>query len=66
MTPAASRKHLLKVLARLEAIEADLQQRLGDAYPRSMRTSDQKTIKALKTLLAEPGQEKPNTKDTKQ
>ena len=66
MTPAASRKHLLKVLARLEACEAELQQHCGDAYPRSTRATDQTTIKALKTLLAEPGQEKPNTKDTKQ
>ncbi|MEF9946815.1 MAG: hypothetical protein RR800_00485 [Comamonas sp.] len=54
MTPAASRKHLSKVLAKLEKREAELQQSHGDAYPRSVRTFDQKTIQALKTILAEP------------
>jgi hypothetical protein len=66
MTPAASRTHLLKALAMLEKHEAELQQRYGDSYPRSIRRFDQKTIVALKTLLAEPGQGKTHPKETSQ
>lgn len=51
MTPAAAQKHLTRVLTKMEQKEAELQERVGDAYPRSMRASDQKMIQALRAIL---------------
>lgn len=52
MRPSEARKHLAHMLGILERKEAELQDRLGDAVPRSTRVYDKKTIRALRVVLS--------------